>query len=60
MFRVSYIDNKTDKIKLKSGFNQVSEAMKWVNKQKELNNITPLKLLVYNDYIDACSTICDL
>ncbi len=60
MFRVSYIDNKTDKINLKSGFNQVSEAMKWVNKQKELNNITPLKLLVYNDYIDACSTICDL
>lgn len=60
MFRVSYIDNKTDEINLKSGFNQVSEAIKWVNKQKELNNITPLKLLVYNDYIDACSTICDL
>lgn len=60
MFRVSYIDNETDEICHKAGFNQVSEAMKWVNEQKSLNNITPLKLLVYNDYIDACSTICEL
>ena len=58
MFRVSYIDNKTDSISHKAGFNQVSEAMKWVKEQGD--NITPLKLLVYNDYIDGCSTICNL
>lgn len=58
MFRVSYIDNKTDEICHKGGFNQVSEAMKWVKEQGD--NIMPLKLLVYNDYIDACSTILNL
>ncbi len=55
MFRVSYIDNKTDEICHKAGFKQVSEGMKWIKEQG--NNITPLKLLVENDYIDAYSTI---
>ena len=58
MFRVSYIDNKTEEIYHKSGFNQVSEAMKWVNEQGD--NIIPLKLLVYNDYIGCFSTIYNL
>lgn len=57
MFRVTYI-NQDNEICSKSGFNQVSEAMKWVKKQGD--NIIPLKLLVWNDYIDACSTIWEL
>lgn len=58
MFRISYIDNKTDEIAQKGGFSQVSDAMKWLNEQGK--TITPLKLLVFNDYIDAYSVIYDL
>lgn len=53
MFRVSYI-NKDNKIEHKGGFNSTKEAMNWVN---ENNEITPLKLLVWDEDIDCFSTI---
>lgn len=56
-FRVSYIDNTTDTLGHKGGFSSVSEAMSWVKENEATNKILALKLLVYNDYIDACSTV---
>lgn len=58
MFRISYIDNATDKLSHKGGFESASKAMNWVKEQG--GNILPLKLLVFNDYIGAFSTICEL
>ncbi|MGN1139332.1 MAG: hypothetical protein ACI4RM_07770 [Ruminococcus sp.] len=57
MFTVGYIDNKTDKICIKSGFKQISEAIKW---GQQTDDVIPLYLYVYNDYIDSNMKIMDL
>lgn len=58
MFRVIYINNSNDEIEHKGGFDSVSKAMKWIEKQ--CSNITALKLLVYDDYIDSYTTLYNL
>ena len=55
MFRVSYI--KGNEVLHKGSFKTVTEAMKWIENQAD---IIPLKLLVFNDYIDCYSKVCDL
>lgn len=57
LFRVSYLDCTTNELGHKAGFGSVSEAMNWIKENEATSNILALKLLVYNDYIDACSTV---
>lgn len=47
MFRVSYINNSTDKICHKGGFDSDKDAYDWVYNQGE--NITALKLLIWSE-----------
>lgn len=56
MFRVVYLNNNND-ICHKGNFNQISEAIKWVDNQKD---ITALHLAVYNDYTNSYMKIMDL
>lgn len=58
MFRISFIDNETSLIFHIGGFKQISEAMNWLNENK--SKITPLKLLVWNDYLDCFVTLQEL
>lgn len=54
MFRISYIDNKTDTIQHKGGFTSDKAAYEWLEKQSD---ITPLKLLVWSEYIQSYKTL---
>ena len=58
MFSVSYINNSNDAIELKGGFNSTKDASEWVKNQG--NKITPLKLLVWDEEIQCCSTLRNL
>lgn len=53
LYRVSYIDSN-NAITHKSGFKTSQEAKQWLRTAK---NITPLKLLVWDDEIDCYSTV---
>lgn len=65
MYRVSfkYINKVSDKFVVennlghKGGFTTEQEADKWVKQQKELGNIKPLKLLIWNEDIQCFSSI---
>lgn len=52
MYRVSYISNNS--ISNKSGFKTEEAAREWINNTA---NIKPLKLLVWDNDIDCCSTV---
>ena len=47
MFRVSYINNSTDEICCKGGFDSDKSAYDWVDEQGE--KITALKLLIWSE-----------
>jgi hypothetical protein len=51
MFRISFLDQK-DNLAHKS-FDSISAAYKWIDDNKD---ITPLKLLVWDDSIDCFAT----
>ena len=52
MFAVSYIDSN-NRINLKGGFKSDKEAYSWIDAHSD---ITPVKLLVWSDYIDCYDT----
>lgn len=54
MFRVSYI-NENNEIMHKGGFASDKEAIEWMEAHPE--TVTPLKLLVWSEYLQCYRTI---
>ena len=55
MFSVSFIDNTTDEILHKNGFESDKAAYDWIDSQG--NKITALKLLIWSEALQCGRTI---
>lgn len=59
MWRISYLNLKSDQVEQKGGFKNDKEAIEWMEKQENNKEITALKLLVWSEYLQSYREVSD-